>query len=115
MAQQLTGACWALSHNPENVTDRQQDALEGLAGPNRPLYRAYLVMEALRLVFHVGKRPALAELRRWFLWARRSRLGLLVKLARTITTSRAAIELAPRSAWKMQGLPISEADSSGDK
>jgi hypothetical protein len=55
-------------------------------------------MEALRLVFHVDKRRALAELLRWILWARRSRLGHLVTLARTITTYRAGFEPAPRSA-----------------
>jgi transposase len=40
VAQQLKGARWALWHNPENFTDRQQDTLEGLARTNRPLYRA---------------------------------------------------------------------------
>jgi transposase len=90
------GARWALWHNPENLTDRQQDTLEGLARANRPLYRAYLLKEALRLVFHVCKRRALAELRRWILWARRSRLAPLVKLARTITNYRASIEAALR-------------------
>jgi transposase len=55
-----------------------------------------LLKEALRLVFHVGKRRALAELQRWLLWARRSRLAPFVKLARTITTYRASIEAALR-------------------
>jgi transposase len=55
-----------------------------------------LLKEALRLVFHVCKRRALAELRRWILWARRSRLAPLVKLARTITNYRASIEAALR-------------------
>lgn len=96
VAQQLKGARWALWHNPENLTDRQQDTLEGLARTNRPLYRAYLLKEALRLVFHVGKRRALAELQRWLQWARRSRLAPFVKLARTITNYRASIEAALR-------------------
>ncbi|MGC1909058.1 MAG: ISL3 family transposase [Candidatus Dormiibacterota bacterium] len=96
VAHQLKGARWALWHNPENLTDRQQDTLEGLARANRPLYRAYLLKEALRLVFHVGKRRALAELQRWLLWARRSRLAPFVKLAHTITNYRASIEAALR-------------------
>jgi transposase len=98
MAQQLKGACWALSHNLENLIYRQQDTLDGFARANRPLYRAYLVVEALGLVFHVGKRRALGELLRWILWARRSRLAPLVKLARTVTTYRADCVPAPRSA-----------------
>ena len=65
-----------------------------MARTNRPLYRAYLLKEALRLVFQVGKRRALAELQRWLRWARRSRLAPFVKLARTITAYWASIEAA---------------------
>src|ERR1035437_5014641 len=96
MAHRLKGARWALWHNPENLTDRQQVTLEGLARTNHPLYRAYLLKEALRLVFHVGKRRALAELERCLQWARRSRLGPFVKLARTIATYRPSIEASLR-------------------
>ena len=96
MAQRLKGTRWALWHNPENLTDRQQVTLEGLARTNHPVYRAYLLKEALRLVFHVGKRRALAELERWLQWARRSRLGPFVKLARTIATYRPSIEASLR-------------------
>jgi hypothetical protein len=34
------GARWALWHNPENLTDRQQDTLEGLARTTNANYRA---------------------------------------------------------------------------
>ena len=79
-----------------NLTDRQQETLDSLARLNRPLYRAYLLKESLRLVFHMGRRRAFRELDRWLLWARRSRLQPFVKLARTITPYRASIEAALR-------------------
>jgi len=96
LAHELKGARWALWHNPENLTDRQQATLDSLARLNRPLYRAYLLKEALRLVFHMGRRRALRELDRWLQWARRSHLKPFVKLARTITAYRASIEAALR-------------------
>ena len=95
-AHALKGARWALWHNPENLTDQQRLTLGAIARTNRPLYRAYLLKEALRLVFHVGRRRALEELERWVQWARRSRLTPFVKLARTITAYRPSIEAALR-------------------
>ncbi len=98
-AHQLKGARWALWHNPENLTDRQQatlDRLDRLARLNRPLYRAYLLKESLRLVFHMSRRRALRELDRWLLWACRSRLQPFVKLAGAITAYWASIETTLR-------------------
>ena len=95
-AHALKGARWALWHNPENLTAKQQVTLETIARTNQPLYRAYLLKEGLRLVFHCGRRRALRELERWLQWARRSRLRPFVKLARTITTYRASVEAALR-------------------
>ena len=92
LAHELKGARWALWHNPENLTDRHPATLDGLARLNRPLYRAFPLKEALRLVFHMGRRRAMKELQRWLTWARRSQLKPSVKLARTITTHRASIE-----------------------
>jgi transposase len=57
---------------------------------------ARLVAHRREVVFHVDKRRALAELQRWLLWARRSRLAPFAKLVRTITTYRAGIEAALR-------------------
>nr|MDA8332079.1 transposase [Candidatus Dormibacteraeota bacterium] len=96
LAHELKGARWALWHNPEDLTDRQQATLDALARLNRPLYRAYILKESLRLVFHMGRRRALKELERWLTWARRSRLQPFVKLARTITAYRPSIEAALR-------------------
>jgi len=95
-AHALKGARWALWHNPENLTATQQLTLETIARTNRPLYRAYILKEALRLVFQMGRRRALHALERWLQWARRSRLQPFVKLARTITAYRPSIEAALR-------------------
>ena len=96
VAHALKGARWALWHNPENLTDRQQTTLAAIAKTNQPLYRAYLLKEQLRLIFQVSQRRAPAMLEQWLQWARRSRLPAFVKLARTITAYRPSILAAIR-------------------
>jgi transposase len=96
VAHALKGARWALWHNPENLTDRQQTTLAAIAKTNQPLYRAYLLKEQLRLIFQVSTRRAPAMLEQWLQWARRSRLPAFVKLARTITAYRPSILAAIR-------------------
>ena len=59
---------------------------------NSPLYRAYLLKEQLRMVFHVGYHEGVGLLERWIQWARRCRIGPFVKLARTMTYYRDDIE-----------------------
>jgi len=66
--------------------------LAQVAKLNSPLYRAYLLKEQLRMVFHVGYHEAVDLLEGWIHWARRCRIGPFVKLARTITYYRADIE-----------------------
>ena len=94
VAQQLKGARWALWHNPENLTQRQQATLVEIERTNQPLFRAYLLKEELRYVFQLSARRGLPRLDRWIQWARRSRLAPFVKLARTITEYRASIAAA---------------------
>ena len=91
-AADLKGARWALLKNPENLTDRQRTTLAIVEKTNRPLYRAYLLKEELRLVFQQPFNPAKAMLRDWISWARRCRLEPFVELARTITYYRLDIE-----------------------
>ena len=50
-AKALKGARWALWHNPGNLTSRQRTTLSIIQKTNKPLYRAYLLKEQLRLVF----------------------------------------------------------------
>jgi transposase len=91
-ASDLKGSRWALLRNPEHLSHTQAATLALIAKLNAPLYRAYLLKEHLRMVFHVGYDEALRSLKRWLQWARRCRIGPFVALARTITYYRADIE-----------------------
>ncbi|MCA1680185.1 MAG: transposase [Actinobacteria bacterium] len=75
---------------------------------NKALFRAFLLKEELRLLYHL-KDPALApaHLDAWLAWASRSRLHPFVRLARTIRRHRAGILAAIRlglSNGRLEGL-----------
>ena len=76
---------FALLKNPWNLARREGEKLRQIERHNRPLYRAYLLKEALAdaLDYRQPKRAqrALAE---WLAWASRSRLKPFVRAARTI-------------------------------
>jgi transposase len=91
-AQALKGARYALWKNRPDLTIRQRAKLADIARTNKPLFRAYLLKEQLRLIFTRPLKIALELLDDWLKWARRSRLRPFIKLARTITTHRTAIE-----------------------
>ena len=91
-ARWLKGARWALWKRPERLTERQQAKLASIAAVNRRLYRAYLLKEQLRVVFHEpDPAAAIALLDAWLAWARRCRIPSFVKLAKTISGQRAGI------------------------
>ncbi len=91
-AKWLKGARWALWKAPERLSERQRAKLAQIQKTNRDLYRAYLLKEHLRAVFHQDTpEAAIGLLDAWCSWARRSRLASFVKLARTIRRDRAAI------------------------
>jgi len=94
LARGLKGARFALSKNPENLTDRQHAKLEWIATADPRLYRAYLLKEALRLIFQMPPDRAADELDRWLAWARRSRIPAFVDLARKIRAFRPRILVA---------------------
>ena len=54
-------------------------------------HRAYLLKEALRLVFQLPYEEAVHALEAWISWARRCRIERFVKLQRTIATYKAEI------------------------
>ena len=83
-AKQLKGARFALWHNPEDLSARQQATLAQIAATNEPLYRSYLLKEQLRQALKLPVAEALALLDAWLAWARRSRLAPFVKLAQQI-------------------------------
>jgi transposase len=91
-ARWLKGARWALWKRPERLTERQQAKLASIEAVNRRLYRAYLLKEQLRLVFHSDSaQEAVALLEAWLDWARRCRIPSFVKLAKTITANKTGI------------------------
>lgn len=75
---------WLLLKAPENLDDEEVDKLELVRRANRPLYRAYLLKEALRDIYDGSARRAKKRLRAWLAWAARSRLPAFVKLGRTL-------------------------------
>ena len=91
-ARLLKHARWAMWKNPENLTPFQRESLGWIPKLNKALYRAYLLKEALRAVFHAPSvRKAVSRLDAWIRWAQRSRLKPFTSLARTIADYRPRI------------------------
>jgi len=104
----VKGLRWSLLKAPEKQTMRQLAALHEVEHANKRLYRAFLLKEELRLLYHLDD-PALAEphLTAWLAWASRSKLKPFVKLARTLRARRDGILAAIRlglSNGRMEGL-----------
>jgi transposase len=93
----IKGTRWSLLKSPAKQTIDQLAKLGEVQQANRPLYRAFLLKEELRLLYHLDD-PALApaHLDAWLTWASRSRLEPFVKLARTIRRHRDGILAAIR-------------------
>ena len=91
-ARWLKGARWALWKRPERLSERQRAKLRTIEQVNRRLFRAYLLKEQLRVVFHEpDTAAAIALLDAWLAWARRCRIPSFVKLAKTIKQHYAGI------------------------
>lgn len=90
-ARELKGARWALWKNPERLTPRQGLRLCSIQATNGPLYKAYLLKEQLRQVFHLPTPAALSLLDQWITWAQRCRLPAFVKAAATVRQHRDGI------------------------
>ena len=88
----IKGTRWSLLKSPEKQTINQLAKLGEVQQANKPLYRAFLLKEELRLLYHLED-PSLApaHLDAWLTWASRSRLEPFVKLARTIRRYRTGI------------------------
>lgn len=99
---------FALRKAPEKLTDRQRTALAALQQVNARLYRAYLLKEQLRALYHLDDpAQAPAHLDAWLAWAARSKLKPFIRLARTLRRYRdgilAAIALGITNA-RLEGL-----------
>jgi transposase len=104
----VKGTRWSLLKAPERQTVDQLATLYEVQHANRALYRAFLLREELRLLYHLDD-PALApaHLDAWLAWASRSRLRPFVRLARTLRTHRDGILAAIRlglSNGRLEGL-----------
>jgi transposase len=104
----VKGTRWSLLKAPERQTVNQLATLWEVQHANRALYRAFLLREELRLLYHLDD-PALApaHLDAWLAWASRSRLKPFVRLARTLRAHRDGILAAIRlglSNGRLEGL-----------
>jgi len=77
---------WALIKKPEDLGPNQRATVAELANTNHPLYRAYLIKEQLREVFHskgtaAHRKSLLAGL---IAWCARSRIPEFVALGKTL-------------------------------
>ena len=88
----VKGTRWSLLKAPERQTIGQLATLYEVQQANRALYRAFLMREELRLLYHLDDpRLAPAHLDAWLAWASRSRLRPFVRLARTLRSHRDGI------------------------
>jgi len=93
----LKGVRWALRKNPDDLTDRQRLALAEVQRTNKRLFRAYLLKEQLRGLYHLDDLADAPEhLDAWLAWAARSKLRPFVRLARTLKARRDGILAAIR-------------------
>jgi transposase len=99
----IKGARYPLSKNPENLSAGQEATLELIAKSNPKLYRAYLLKEKLRLIFHHTLEEAMRELKEWRAWARRCRIPQFVELQKKIVRHTDAILSQLNTAFQMPG------------
>jgi transposase len=88
----IKGTRWSLLKAPAKQTIAQLALLHEVQQANKPLYRAFLLKEELRVLYQLDD-PTLApeHLDAWLDWASRSRLDPFIKLARTIRRHRDGI------------------------
>jgi len=106
--KRIKGTRWSLLKSPDKQTVPQLALLGEAQQANKPMFRAFLLKEELRLLYQL-ENPALApaHLDAWLAWASRSRLDPFVKLARTIRRHRPGILAAIRlglSNGRLEGL-----------
>jgi transposase len=104
----VKGTRWSLLKAPANQSIHQLATLAEVQAENRRLYRAFLLREELRLLYHLPDRDlAPGHLDAWLAWASRSRLRPFVRLARTLREHRDGILAAIRlglSNGRLEGL-----------
>ncbi|MBA3808585.1 MAG: ISL3 family transposase [Solirubrobacterales bacterium] len=87
----IKGARYSLLKDPANQSDRQLATLAEVQKTNKRLYRGYLLLNELRLLYRVPRHQAPEQLQAWLAWASRSKLKPFVRLARTIRKHKAGV------------------------
>jgi transposase len=99
---------WSLLKAPDKQSPKQLAVLAEVQKYNHRLYRAFLLKEQLRLIYHLEDPDQAPELLdAWLQWASRSQLQPFLKLASTIRTYREGILAAIRlgvSNGRLEGL-----------
>lgn len=81
----LKGTRYLWLRNPENLSDRQRDALEALPKRDLKTARAYQMKLAFQDLYdQETPEQAAAWLKRWYFWATHSRLTPMIDAARTV-------------------------------
>lgn len=86
VTKRMRGAKYAVLKNPDDPTDRQNDALGAIGNtdPKGRLYRAWQLKELLRILLRHPLDQARGELDHWVFRASRSRIPEIVELSRKI-------------------------------
>jgi transposase len=93
----IKGTRWSLLKAPDKQSIEQLALLHEVQQANKPLYRAFLLKEELRVLYQLDDAALAPEhLDAWLAWASRSRLEPFIKLARTIRRHREGILAAIR-------------------
>ncbi len=104
----IKGTRWSLLKAPAKQSIKQLALLGEVQQANKPMFRAFLLKEELRLLYALqDPELAPAHLDAWLTWASRSRLAPFIKLARTIRRHRDGILAAIRlglSNGRLEGL-----------
>jgi transposase len=98
-ARDLKRARYALWKNPEDLTGAQDARLAWIEKTHPYLYRAWLLKEAIRVIFRLKGHPRAARkaLDQWLAWASRCRIPQFVELGRKIRRHRSGIVDDPRN------------------
>jgi transposase len=81
----LRGTRYIWLRNPDNLSERQRETLDGLPTRHLKTGRAYQIRLAFQDLYHQpSTEAATAYLKKWYFWATHSRLDPMIEAARTI-------------------------------
>jgi len=92
----LKGTRWALLKAPEKLRPDERLKLSVVARLNAEVYRAYLLKEELRMLYHCDLEQAPKHLDAWLSWASHSHLKAFARIAKTLKLHREGVLAAIR-------------------